>query len=1001
MTEQLTIRVLGGLDVQLGNKPLTDLGTRKAEALLAYLVCQQRPYPRELLADLLWDDRSQKQALANLRSLLSGLRRKLKPFLIITRQTIAFNVQSNFWLDKADFEQRLTSTTAPIDIPSLEKALALYQGNFLEGFYLRDSRGFEEWAILERERLGQIAIRGLRLLVEDGLKHGRYQTALQHNGRLLQMDSLNEQTQRQQMILQLRTGNPNAALMQYNQFQQLLHDELGVEPAPATQALFERISRIQFPPPFNVPGSLSPFVGRQAELTQITSHLLAQDQRLLTILGTGGLGKTRLARETAVMINQQLPGRFLDGIFFISLTAVQPTTSLANHIAQAIDLTLQGTEPAATQLLNQLQDKEMLLLLDNFEHLLDDERATDHVTLIANILARATAVKLLITSRERLKLYGETVFELTGLTVPEKNSENAAEFESITLFRQRAQQNQHTFEPSHQELSQIIEICRLVDGVPLALELAASWLPQHNCSQIKAEIEKNLDFLQTRYHNVPDRQRSLRAVFNHSWDLLSPELQTSFVDLAIFPDTFSAEAATAVAHIPPAIGHTLISKSLLQQDADSQRLQIHPLLHQYAQEKLKAQPERFTAVSQSHADYFLTLVNAQESGESNAARKLLHRELPNIQAAWQYTAVQQNYPALEDSTAVLQNFFSIQSWFQDGINLFQTAVQTIPQRTTPTQAQALCEILGRTARLHIQIGQIKEANQLLQQATHYLEEVEDPSKRAAFLSYTAISIFYAGDYAEAANRAQQSLHLAQAQNDLDGIAFAYNFMSSCAKAQGDFDQASQYLEQALSAYQTNNDELGTAMVLNNLGNLAQARSQFAAAQTYYDACIQSFKAIDHIHGAATTLANAGRLALKLGEYEKARNLLNESLTLKKELHDERGTAVALTGLGAISVTTNALETAKTELTEALRLALEVGDSKTILECMVPIAALFWKSGDHDSANQLVVYVLNHKAVIQEIREEAEKLMVEANLSPMNAADLPLAEMGQRVLGQLT
>ncbi|MCP4358644.1 MAG: tetratricopeptide repeat protein [Chloroflexi bacterium] len=1005
MSQRLTIRLLGSVEIEKGGKPVTSLGTRKAEALVAYLACHTRPFPRELLADLLWDDREQTQALANLRSILSVLRRKLKPYLIITRQTVAFNHESDYWLDVANFEKLLEigdwgleiKEISQSPISNLQNAATLYRGHFLEGFHLRDCRGFEEWAILERERLQRLASTGLQRLVDDCLQHGRYPTGLEYNDQLLRLDNLSELAHRQKMELLARTGQRNAAWQHYNQFCDQLRQELDTGPSAATIALHDRIQNTPFPPPHNLPANLTPFVGRQTEMTAVQQRLLAPEGRLLTILGPGGIGKTRLTLELAHTILQQQPGRFWDGIFVVSLTAVQSPSALAAYLTDAIGLTFEGADSPQTQLLNNLQHKEMLLALDNYEHLLTQENS---VALIDAILRETTAVKLIVTSRERLDLYGEILFELEGLQFPPDDAANPETFDAVSLFLQQARRVQHTFNPGKTRLSQIVKICHLLEGTPLAIELAASWIRQHSCAEIVTQIEQSLDFLRTTYHNVPARQRSLRAVFDHSWGLLTAVLQTCFARLSIFPDTFTAAAAAAITGTETATLNTLVDKSLCQRQTDDGRYQIHPLLRQYAAEKLSVEPDSETAAAQQHASYYLDLLANQGSGEDPEQRSTIRADLPNIRAAWGWAAQQKAYVDLEKAATPLHGFYSVQSWFQEGIETFQLALANIPTKATPGQAQALCNLLGRTARMNIHIGQINTAKNLLDTARRYLPDVTSPERRSTILGYLAITTFYTGDYGRATDLAQQSLQLSLATDDLDGIAFGYNFMGSCAKAEGNYEQARHYFEQAVSAYRQNEDHIGAAMVLNNLGNLTQAQHQYELAQAYYLECAAIFQAHDHVHGAATTLANAGRLALKQAEYENAQTLLQESLLLKQDLHDERGMAVALVGLGAVAVGLGKLKMARPQLARALELAQQSGDTRLALEALVSIAALQAKMGDKPAAVHLLTYTLNHKATVQEVREQAEKLAATLGEVTAVSSTQPLDDLVTEILATL-
>ncbi len=971
--EQLIIRLLGGIHLELAGKAITELPTRKAEALLVYLVSHERPFSREFLAELLWDDRPQEQALANLRSILSGLRRALKPYLHITRQTIGFNHSSNYWLDVAEFHQ--FAQRAAVDWTQAQQATDLYRGDFLEGFYLRDSRGFEEWALIERERLQRTAVSLFWQLVHEHSAKGDYPNALRCANLLLQLDNLSERAHRQKMLLLARTGQHNAALQHYELCCQILSEELGVDPTSETRALHAQILTARETPPPQLPPPLPHFVGRDQEQADLLVKLREPACRLLTLLGTGGMGKTRLAIETVRHIVKNQPGQFLHGIWFVPLVDLSDGRLLASSIATSLGMMLGGKNEPAQQLLDFVAEREMLLVLDNFEQL------ADGAELLGQILAAAPQVKLLVTSQEPLHLMEEWLVDLAGLDTVEGGETAVTDSSAVQLFLKFAQRLHPQFTPSPADQQAINRICRLLQGMPLGIELAAAWIRQFPPPQIAQEIERGLDFLATNIRNVPERHRSLRAVFGYAWQLLPAHAQSVFAKMSEFRGGFTAQAAAAVSGADAAVLEVLVDKSLLRQE--NGRYTMHPMLGQYAAEQLQDDPAAQQDVQELHAAFYLTLLSGQGNGEDSDHRHTIQTELANVRAAWHRAAAQQQYDVLLKSAPTLHNFYSVQSWFREGIDAFQFALEQLSDTTpmTTVQAQTRSELLGRKARMHIHIGQLEAANRDLDTALKYLQHVDDPTRLSSIRGYAAITAFYAGDFVRATELAQQSLELASQTGDKDGMAFGYNFLGSCAKAQGDYALAQTRFTQAVAVCRQLGDELGEAMVLNNLGNAAQAMGDFAAAQEYYLTCSRLFKAHDHTHGASTTLANAGRLAAKLGNFTEAQSLLSESVALKREMQDERGTAVALVGLGDVSISTKDYTTAQEQLAEALTLAHKSGDVKLVLEILAVLSRLSQAQQQETRAARLLAFVLSHKATAQEVRESAQqaKEQFESNL----------------------
>jgi len=1002
MSKHLAIRLFGTLSIEMDNNLITSLGVRKAEALLIYLVCQKRPFPREALADLLWEDRAQDQALANLRSLLSGLNKQFKPFLTITRHTVAFNHDSDYWLDTAEFSQRLengdwrledaevSSRFDPLassgqGLQSLEKAADLYRGDFLEGFNLREARAFEEWSSLERERLRCLSEQALQKLVEIHLAQGNYAQGNRVSDQLLKLNNLSERANRYKMLLLARSGERNAALKQYEGYAKLLNEELGVVPVAETTAVYTRIRSSQTSKHHNLPLQATPFVGRRQEMADLQQHLIAPTCRLLTLLGPGGMGKTRLALATAERIVQQQPGLFLHGIRFVPLAAVSTPDLLITVVADACDLSLHGQEPPLQQLLAHLQDKEMLLLLDNIEHLFGERVGSpDAVDTLLDLLHHAPLLKILTTSRQRLHLQEECVFDLGGLEYPvDVQAAPVTAYSAVQLFQQNALRLQRQFAPTEADWVAIAEVCRLLEGMPLGIELASAWTRDFSCPEIARHLQTDVAFLTSNLRNVPSRQRSITAVFDYSWALLSSEEQAVFARLSIFRGSFSDVAAAEIAQAPAFMLAALCGKSLLrslESDASERdRYELHELLRHYAANKLALSGDEQEETAVRYMQTYHALLATQGDGEKAEARHTIQVDLPNIRQAWQEAIQRRRYDLLEQSAAVLYGFFSIQSKFQEGIDLFQLALTELAadQIAEPERAIALCALWGRKARLHIHIGQLSEAQVALDQAIALLPLVEDPERHAVIVSYTALTTFYAADFARATDMMRTALHLAEEAGDGKAMAFAYNFLGSCAKALGDYEGAERQFMQAIVVYQQIEDELGIAMASNNLGNAAQAKGDFATAQAHYLACSALFKKLDHTHGAATTLANAGRLALKQEQYEEAYTLLAESLALKQMQKDDRGTAVALIGLGGVSVATGAYGQATAELQEAIQLSQSCGDLKLTLEGLSVAATLAIKQEKPQEAATLLFFIMAHKGTAQEVRDNVELFLAEA------------------------
>lgn len=989
MPSKLRISLLGEVSISRGDTPVNGLPSRAAEALFIYLSCHPHPISREKLAELLWAERSPAQALTNLRTILTPLRRELGDHLSIQRDTLAFTGEA--WLDAAEFENQIKALESPADPRRLQAVLDLYRGDFLEGFHLRDGYGFEEWAILQRERLRQLARDGFRTLARFHLESGHYAEGLTAAQRWQRLDPYDEDACRTLMWFLLRTGQRAAALQTYQTLQKKLLADLGVIPASATTDLFRRIQKLDFPPEIQLPAFVTAFVGRKVELDELQSHLLSR-ARLLTLTGPGGIGKTRLAVEAVRTLTSRAPGQFLHGVYFVSLTTVDTPGVLPARLAESISFHFHGAESPQRQLFDHLREHETLLILDNFEHLVDD--AGGAIAFIVELLRQAPETRLLVTSRERLNLYEETVFDLHGLDLSPHDAHCPETSPAMMLFTQNARRLQRGFELTPPEAEAAARICRLVEGAPLALELASAWVRHYSCAQIAAQIEADLDFLTAPYRDAPEAHRSLRVVFERSWALLSTREQRAFAQLSVFRGGFTPEAAEAILG-DASDGWTpladLADQSLLQRGPDG-RHDIHPLLQRYAAEKLSALPDAREEACTRHTSHYLNFLSNLGGGESPEQRALIRPELDNLRLAWGRAAEAGDLSALERTAGVLHSFFSVQSWFVEGIALFADVLSML-ERTQRSEADGLlCELLGRKARMHIQIGQLEQARADLSQALTHLERMDDPSRRARVLDSLAITNYYAGDYPQATALARESLALSEAAGNQDGAAFSLNFLGSCAKAQGEYETSRDCFERSAAVYRAMQDEIGAAMVLNNLGNLLQNQGDLEGAQRFYVESGGIFKAHDHIHGAATTLSNAGKLAFKQGQTESARSLLTEGLELKRRVNDRRGEAVALAGLADVDLAEAAHEQARERLKQALGLALEVGDVQLMLDLLAAAADLAMRQGRRDLAMRLLSRLHQHPGAAEEARQRVGRLVAQVGgAPPIASAQEPVEE----------
>ena len=603
-------------------------------------------------------------ALANLRQAVGD------DTLSADRQVVQLRLDSSA-LDVASFRELLEASRAHCHDQNnacsacaarLAQAVVLYRGDFLAGFGLPDADTFEEWVLVRRETLRLQVLDALAALAEHHGRVGDSVALVRDARRQLELEPWHEPAQRQLMRGLAMSGDRDAALAQYARCRQLLADELGVEPEAETRALHEQIRSGQLSPVkrdaaaprYNLPAALTPFVGREAELATLGALLAQGNARLLTLVGVGGMGKSRLALELA----RANLDAYADGVFFVAFAPISDFAALPAAIAQALDLTIDGSDPTAA-LLRFLRDKHLLLVLDNFEHL----RAG--AGLLMELLAAAPRLQLLVTSRERLLVRGEQLFAIDGLAYGHGAVTAQAEtLPAVRLFSQSARRVQHGFQVDASNLPGVLRICTLVQGMPLALELAASWAELLSVDEIAQEIARSAAFLAADWSATPERQRSMRAVFEWSWGLLDSTEQQLFGRLAVFRGGFTRAAAEAVADASLASLASLVQKSLLRRTDDAAgagRYEIHDLLRQFGAEQLAARPDAYAALEERHSAFYCAFV--QQRGSRLARHDPQHAaaeiriEINNVRQAWAWAAANARAADLDRSLYGLWQFY--------------------------------------------------------------------------------------------------------------------------------------------------------------------------------------------------------------------------------------------------------------------------------------------------------------------------------------------------------
>ena len=682
---EIYLKMLGTFEAVLDGEPASGIETDKGRALLAYLALENgKLHRRESLAAMFWPESAPNRARQNLSQALYNLRQALhlqdSSILQVNMQEVVFQ-PDGLEVDALEFNRLMTICrqhhhvrieVCPVCLPVLSRAVGLYRGDFLAGLTLAGCESFESWQLEHSQDFQEQVRRGLSWLAGGYELQGDLAQALSAARRWAALDSFDEAAVRQLMVLQTRLGNRAQALQTFERLQAQLNLELGIEPEAKTRAVYGNIRQGDLSgtglPPNNLPASLTPFVGRQAELSALYLYLVDPTCRLLTLLGPGGIGKTRLALEAA---RSMLPA-FPDGVYLLEMSDAGSAETLLSQIVGVVGLDSQNDMLASRtqeggkfsqRLYHFLQEKEILLIVDSFEAIQNGGGLV-----IKDLLQYAPGVRILATSRVRLNIKGENLLVLEGLDI---SDESAAHEESsaVRLFVEAARRQHLEFNLAGENLSLTVQICRAVEGMPLGILLAAGWVGFIPLVDIIQRIKASLDFLASNWQDLPLRQCSLQATFEYSWDMLEPGLQQAFRRLAVFRRGFNVNRAASICGVSLLQVRALIERSLVQQGAPD-RFRMHDVIHAFALEKLRLDPDEKTALyDRLSSEYLLALSDWGAKMKTNqlwAARDEMELEIENARLAWDLAALHGCSQVMLSASTALCRYYDMYNRRADG-----------------------------------------------------------------------------------------------------------------------------------------------------------------------------------------------------------------------------------------------------------------------------------------------------------------------------------------------
>ncbi len=628
----------------------------------------------------------------------------------------------------------------------------------------------------------------------------------------------------------------------------------------------------------HLPAQPTPFVGRETELRDLKVLLDQSDTHLVTILGIGGVGKSRLALAAA----EQQYENFASHVYFIPLASLNSWDQIAFAIAQAIGFQLYQNIPIHEQLSLYLCDKRMLLVLDNVEHLLPD------VNFISDVLTIAPHLKFLVTSRERLNLRGEIVFTIEGFTVDNwRNTAEASQSDAIHLFLQVAQRAEPKFSLTSEHLPGIRRTCRLVDGIPLGIELAAGWVALMSPDEIADEIEHNYKFLETDTHDLPTRHRSLSAIFNSTWDRMTLEERDTLSKISMFPNGFTRRAAQRVTGANIRTLQSLMNRSLLKR-TEHGVYQIHRLLRQFAASHLEQNAQDI--LLNAHSQYYLTWLNELEANiKGKAQREALdeiQQEFDNVSMAWIHAYEHLDLAILDQGLEGLFWFCFMRNRYLEGETLFQQA-ETRLARESSDEAAAL------TARIQLRRLWLKRW------------------REGSLAAEPDISA-----------QLETILALFRRIGKTEGIALCLLLLGDVSHATKNV-AADAYMQESIELYQILDDEFYIAWVMHFMARQALSRAGLAQAVELQQQSLLLCRQHGNLNGVIYTLYNLSTDYLQLGELEQSISTAQEMMELSRQMGERSGEFMATTTLSLVACLRAEFDRADALSQDVLRLATEM------------------------------------------------------------------------------